>query len=72
MPSLQTPSLEHYTTYTEGDILPCVYKMAKLVQNMGTSKQQAVKTKYAAEQYMKISRTQGLFSATVKSLAAKC
>ena len=65
----QTPTLEHYTTYTEADILPCVAKIASLVQSMQKAKQQAVRTKYAAKKFMKVSLLDKLFSQEVKSLA---
>ena len=69
---LQTPTLEHYTTYTKADLLPCAAKMAKLVQNMPTAKQQAVRTKYASSKFMRVSKVDKLFSQELKTLASKC
>ena len=68
--TLQTPTLEHYTTYRECDILPCACKMAKLVQNMVTAKQQAVRTKYSSSKFMEVSKLDRLFSQEMKTLAA--
>ena len=69
--SPQTPTLQYYTSYCEADILPCVYKMAKLVQNMAKAKQQAVKNKYASSKLMRTSKCEGLFSEEMQKLASK-
>ncbi len=68
---LQTPTLEHYTTYTEEDILPCAAKIAKLVQNMDTAKQLAVRNKYASSKFMKVSKVERLHCQAMKTLASK-
>jgi len=68
---LQTGALQHYTTYKEADILPCVCKIAKLVQNMEKAKQQAVRNKYASSKFMSTSKVPGLFSEEMQALASR-
>lgn len=46
-------------------------RVAKLVQNMVTAKQQAVRTKYSSSKFMRVSKLERLFSPEVKGLAAR-
>lgn len=64
-----TPTLEHYSGYSESYLLPIVSDLAKLVFSLETSKQQAVKTKYAASKFLKISRLPELKGPIIKRLA---
>nr|P51987.1 RecName: Full=G2/mitotic-specific cyclin-B [Hydra viridissima]CAA62471.1 cyclin B [Hydra viridissima] len=51
-----TPTLVHYSGYTEDAILPTVSKLSVLTLSMDNSKYQAVKNKYAASKFLRISR----------------
>jgi len=66
-----TPTLAHYSTYSEAAIFPIVCQMAKLVLtiNMEGSKYQAVKSKYAESKFMKISRYPVLVGPYMRELA---
>ena len=48
-------TLEHYSKYTESDLLPVMKKMVKLVQKANTGKLTAVHTKYKSSKFMRIS-----------------
>lgn len=65
-----SPTLQHYSTYSEADILLCVCEMAHLVVTMAAAKQQAVKNKYTSEKFLRVAKAKGLFCPAVKSLAA--
>ncbi|XP_043919667.1 G2/mitotic-specific cyclin-B1 isoform X2 [Protopterus annectens] len=66
-----TPTLQHYTHYTECDLVPIMQHMAKNVVkvNEGLSKQTTVKNKYASSKQSKISTIPQLKSAAIKELA---
>ena len=64
-----TSTLQHYSNYSEEDILPCVRKMAQQVVAMSSSKQQAVRNKYSSTKFMKISNEPSLSSKVVQDLA---
>lgn len=70
--SLQTPALQHYSTYSESEVLPCVRKIASILIGMLTSKQQAVRNKYSSKKYLQVSKMEALHGKTVRSLAAEC
>ena len=65
-----TTTLEHYSNYSEDNILPCVRKMAQQVVAVTTSKQQAVRNKYSSTKFMKIANEPSLSSKVVLDLAA--
>ena len=67
--SLQTPNLQHYSTYSEEDLLPCVRKIAWLVANMNSAKQQAVKTKYSSSKFQRVAKAAVLQRQTIMDLA---
>ena len=58
--AMQTPTIQHYTTYSKEDVTSCACKMARLVLNMGTCKQQAVRTKYSSRKFMKVATSEEL------------
>ncbi|XP_075688656.1 G2/mitotic-specific cyclin-B1-like isoform X2 [Rhinoderma darwinii] len=66
-----TPTLQHYTTYSEPTLLPVMQHMAKnLVKvNKGVAKHLTVKNKYASSKQMKISSIPQLRSEVVVELA---
>ncbi|NWT47052.1 CCNB1 protein, partial [Chroicocephalus maculipennis] len=66
-----TPILQHYTSYTEHDLLPVMQHIAKnvILVNEGATKQMAIKTKYASSKNGKISATEHLKSSTIWNLA---
>lgn len=65
-----TATLQHYSSYSEADLLPCVRKIAHLVKNMFIAKQQAVKNKYSTGKFLKIAKEPSLLSNVIKELAA--
>lgn len=66
-----TPTLQHYSMYSEQDLLPCIQKMARLLGNMQTSKQQAVRSKYSSSKYLRVAKAEVLLkSQVVRDLAA--
>ena len=67
---LQTPTLHHYSTYSESQLLPCAGRLAWLVSHMATSKQQAVRKKYSSSKFLKVATNSGLHSRPVRELAA--
>ena len=67
--SIQTPTLQHYSTYSEKDLLPCLRKMAWLVVNMNSAKQQAVKTKYSSSRFQRVAKAAVLQRQTIMDLA---
>lgn len=64
-----TPTLQHYSGYLEEQILPTVSEMAALVLTVDTSRYQAVKTKYSATKFLKISRLPELKGPLIKHYA---
>ncbi|NXV54194.1 CCNB1 protein, partial [Uria aalge] len=66
-----TPALQHYTSYTEHDLLPVMQHIAKnvILVNEGIIKQMAIKTKYASSKNGKISATEQLKSSIIWNLA---
>ncbi|ESO02125.1 hypothetical protein HELRODRAFT_106476 [Helobdella robusta] len=67
-----TASLVHYSTYTEADLLPLVYKLASIViKTNSATKLVAVKNKYASSKFLRISKSEKLSSQIVTSLAVK-
>jgi len=66
-----TPTLSHYSGYTESNILPVVCRMAKLVLTLDNSKYQAVKSKYSASKFMRISRLPDLTGSIVQDFASR-
>ncbi|XP_057308632.1 G2/mitotic-specific cyclin-B-like [Hydractinia symbiolongicarpus] len=64
-----TPTLQHYSGYSEEQILPTVTEMAALVLTVDTSRYQAVKTKYSATKFLKISRLPELKGPLIKHYA---
>ncbi|KFQ69430.1 G2/mitotic-specific cyclin-B1, partial [Phaethon lepturus] len=66
-----TPTLQHYTSYTDSDLLPVMRHMAKnvLLLNDGISKQRAIKNKYASRKNVRISTIEQLSSSTIRDLA---
>lgn len=68
--SSQGPTLVHYSTYTEAQLLPCMAKMAQLVAGMGRCKQQAVRNKYRSHKFLCVAEEARLRSKLVRDLAA--
>ncbi|XP_019373298.1 PREDICTED: G2/mitotic-specific cyclin-B1 isoform X2 [Gavialis gangeticus] len=66
-----TPTLQHYMSYTESDLLPVMQHMAKNViqVNQGLTKRMTVKNKYASSKNVKISTLSQLNSAVIQDLA---
>ncbi|NXP15482.1 CCNB1 protein, partial [Thinocorus orbignyianus] len=66
-----TPTLQHYTSYTEQDLLPVMQHMAKniIIANEGTTKQKAIKSKYSSSKNCKISGIEQLKSSIIWNLA---
>ncbi|XP_072275355.1 G2/mitotic-specific cyclin-B1-like [Pyxicephalus adspersus] len=66
-----TPTLQHYTMYSEESLLPIMQHMAKNVVkvNKGLTKHMTVKNKYASSKQMKISAIPQLRSEVVVELA---
>ncbi|KXJ27183.1 G2/mitotic-specific cyclin-B [Exaiptasia diaphana] len=62
-----TPTLEYYSTYTEGQLKPCMKRIAQLVVTKGKDK--AVHTKYAQSKFMRISTYQCLKSSMIEDIA---
>ena len=65
-----TSTLQHYSNYSEEDILPCVRKMAQQVVAMSSSKQQAVRNKYSSTKFMNIASKPSLLDKVILDLAA--
>uniref|UniRef100_A0A8C3KFT2 Cyclin B1 n=1 Tax=Calidris pygmaea TaxID=425635 RepID=A0A8C3KFT2_9CHAR len=67
----QTPTLQHYTSYTEHDLLPVMQHLAKniILVNEGSTKQMAIKNKYASSKNCNISAIQQLKSSIIWNLA---
>lgn len=63
-------TLEHYTTYTEAELLPCMQKLAQLVLRMPLVKQQAVREKYSSSKFLRVAREPALFGETITELAS--
>ena len=70
-PSFQTPTLQHYSTYSEKELLLCAQRMAKLVLNMHSSKQQAVRNKYGSSKFLHISKEAVLQGKVIRYLASQ-
>ncbi|NXK28494.1 CCNB1 protein, partial [Arenaria interpres] len=66
-----TPTLQHYMCYTEHDLLPVMQHLAKnvILVNEGSTKQMAIKNKYASSKNCKISAIQQLKSSIIWNLA---
>ncbi len=64
--SSQNASLQHYTTYSESAILPCVRDIATLIHKMPTAKQQAVRSKYSSSKFLRVARNPLLQSSIIK------
>ncbi|XP_025962610.2 G2/mitotic-specific cyclin-B1 [Dromaius novaehollandiae] len=66
-----TPTLQHYMTYTESDLLPVMQHMAKniILVNRGLTKHMTIKNKYASSKNAKISTIAQLNSAVIQNLA---
>ncbi|XP_009635576.2 G2/mitotic-specific cyclin-B1 [Egretta garzetta] len=66
-----TPTLQHYMSYTENDLLPVMQHIAKnvILVNEGITKYVAIKNKYASSKNCKISRLEQLDSTIVWNLA---
>lgn len=66
-----TPTLQHYTMYSEDSLLPIMQHMAKNVVkvNKGLTKQMTVKNKYGSSKQMKISTIPQLRSEVLAGLA---
>ncbi|XP_046746195.1 G2/mitotic-specific cyclin-B1 [Diprion similis] len=64
-----TPTLVHYSTYTEAQVLPIVKEIALYIINVEKSKHQAVRKKYTQSKHMKISLRSELKSPTMYDLA---
>ncbi|KAM6289387.1 G2/mitotic-specific cyclin-B1-like [Aegotheles albertisi] len=65
-----TPTLQHYTSYTEEDLLPVMQHIAKnvILVNKGNAKQMAIKNKYARRKNLKISTIEQLDSSVIQRL----
>ncbi|NWX18029.1 CCNB1 protein, partial [Aegotheles bennettii] len=65
-----TPTLQHYTSYTEEDLLPVMQHIAKnvILVNKGNAKQMAIKDKYARCKNLKISTIEQLDSSVIQRL----
>lgn len=61
--------MEHYSGYSEDEILPVVGELAVLAMSMENSKFEAVKTKYAASKLLRVSRMPELKGQTIKRYA---
>jgi len=68
--SVWTPTLEHYSGYSEDEILPIVGELASLAMSMEASKFEAVKIKYAASKLLKVSRMPELKGQTIRHYAS--
>ncbi|XP_063795608.1 G2/mitotic-specific cyclin-B1 [Pseudophryne corroboree] len=66
-----TPTLQHYTAYSEDQLIPVMQQMAKNVVkvNKGLSKHMTVKNKYASSKQMKISTIPQLRSEIMAEMA---
>ncbi|XP_067171491.1 G2/mitotic-specific cyclin-B1 isoform X1 [Apteryx mantelli] len=66
-----TPTLQHYMSYTESDLLPVMQHMAKniILVNRGLTKHMTIKNKYASSKNAKISTIAQLNSAVIQNLA---
>ncbi|KFQ49697.1 G2/mitotic-specific cyclin-B1, partial [Pelecanus crispus] len=66
-----TPTLEHYMSYTENDLLPVMQHLAKniVLMNEGITKQMAIKNKYASSKNARISTIEQLGSSLIRNLA---
>uniref|UniRef100_A0A8C8AWX9 Cyclin B1 n=1 Tax=Otus sunia TaxID=257818 RepID=A0A8C8AWX9_9STRI len=66
-----TPTLEHYTSYTESDLFPVMQHMAKniIIVNEGSTDYLAIKNKYAVRTNGKISTAEELNSSIIWDLA---
>ena len=64
------PTLQHYSTYSESELMPCVKRMAKLISTMASSKQQAVRNKYSSSKFLRIAKEPRLSSSVVLELAS--
>ncbi|XP_046428657.1 G2/mitotic-specific cyclin-B [Neodiprion fabricii] len=64
-----TPTLVHYSTYKEEQVLPVVREIALYIINVEKSKHQAVRKKYTQSKHMKISLRSELKSPTMYDLA---
>ncbi|NXL06231.1 CCNB1 protein, partial [Mesembrinibis cayennensis] len=66
-----TPTLQHYMSYTESDLLPVMQHIAKnvILVNEGITKQMAIKNKYSSSKHAKISAIKQLDSSIVWNLA---
>ncbi|XP_012254238.2 G2/mitotic-specific cyclin-B1 [Athalia rosae] len=69
--SVWTPTLAHYTTYREDQVLPVVREMASMIIAAETSRHQAVRNKYMLPKHMKMSLRPELKSETILKLAAE-
>ena len=67
----QNATLEHYTGYTETDLLPCMQKLAQLVVRMPLVKQQAIREKYSSKRFLRVAKEPALFGETIRELAAQ-
>jgi cyclin B len=61
-----TPTLEHYSGYCEEELLPVVGELASLAMSMEGSKYEAVKSKYSASKYLKVTRITELKASTLR------
>lgn len=50
-----TPTLQHYSSYTEQDLESCIRKMTRIILAAPKSSQQAVRKKYSSQKYGKVS-----------------
>ncbi|EDO34387.1 predicted protein [Nematostella vectensis] len=66
-----TPTLEHYSGYSEKKLSTCMQRLAQLVLGARDSKQKAVYNKYASSKFMKISTMSCLSTSTITTLAAQ-
>ncbi|NXW51859.1 CCNB1 protein, partial [Nyctiprogne leucopyga] len=66
-----TPTLQHYMSYAESDLLPVMQHIAKniILVNEGITKHMAIKNKYASSQNSKISIIKQLDSSIIWNLA---
>ncbi|XP_009270816.1 PREDICTED: G2/mitotic-specific cyclin-B1 [Aptenodytes forsteri] len=66
-----TPTLQHYMSYAESDLLPVMQHIAKniILVNEGVTKQMAIKNKYASSKNAKISAIEQLDSSIIWNLA---
>jgi len=68
---MQSPTLVHYSRYTESELHPLLARLAHLVLHAGTGKLVAIKTKYQSSKFMRISKCAELNSSVVHELAAQ-